>query len=177
MSERERSPYRSAPRTELVVGAGPSSSLVVVLFVALAASYALWWSLGWLEATPWLPGMLAVLVSTLAAGYTLRRNRWRFTLERQHLRVERLLPAGAKRLGTLDVSGGLRLRVDVPERGTTLEARLTLSASGEEIAFYPGAGTRRVHDQLARLLRESEVHVDTAELPRLPGDKLGLPGG
>lgn len=176
MTERERSPYRSAPKAELVIEAGSSPSIFVVLVAAATLFYGLWWYLGWLEDSGWQPALLAVLVTTSVAVHTSRRNRWRFTLERRRLRVERLLPTGAAQLGMLDVSSAVKLRVDVPEKRAGIEARLTLSASGEELCFHPGGRTRLVYEELSRFLREAEIEVDAPkDLPELPGDKLDLP--
>lgn len=176
MTEPAGSPYRSAPRTELEVAAG---SNVVTMLAALglaAVFYALQGFFGLREVFVWVPVLLAIACALPIALYTSRRNRWRFTLERQRLRVARVLPTGSRSLGTLDVSSGVKLRVDVPEHLAGVEARLTLDASGEEICFYPGARTRLVYEELSRFLREAEIDVDAPrDLPELPGEKLGLP--
>lgn len=174
----EESAYRSPPKAELVIHAGGSSgatlwSGIAVTLLAVAA-----FLFGVAQAVglyPFLVVFLALLVGL--STYTSRRNRWRFTLERQRLRVERLLPAGVQKLGVLDVSHGLRIRVDVPEERGGIEARLTLGAGEDEIQFYPGERTAALYHELARFLREHELEIDAPEeLPRLPeGGVLKLP--
>jgi hypothetical protein len=169
-------PYRGTRRDELVVdgGASPSALLVVagLLFVTLMLGRELGLS-NWLA----FVGVLAVLtLGVFATTRLARRNRFRFVLVQRVLRVERLLPRSAALLGEIDVSRGLRMRVEIPDDSPRMEARLALTAGDEELRFFPGACTRAVYTELAGFLRAREVELDApSELPKLPMDGFRLP--
>lgn len=171
----DESPYRAAPKTELVVDAGASPTMLFATVALGVGLYGLWHWLGLPRELGWVAALIALAVTVPLVLYAMRRKRWRFTLERRELRVEHLLPSGPRQIGALDVSAGVGMRVDVPDQDGSVDARMVLSASGEQLAFFPGARTREAYVALASFLREHDVAVEAAELPKLPGERFGLP--
>ncbi|MBI3206873.1 MAG: hypothetical protein HYZ29_35380 [Myxococcales bacterium] len=161
-----KDPYRSPPQAELVVTGGPRATLFIVCIGLVFAGLAMVRELGGGSRWLGLPVLAAGLA--LAAFAHARRTRWVFSLEGKKLRVEQQRAAGRVRFGVLDVSGGIRLLVDVEDQGVQIEPRLRLEAGGDELALLPGTRYREVHSALVGFLLQREVQVDASkDLPKL----------